>query len=99
MSANETGNIELGTLRVAAVNDGGAEIRLSDEKKGTTIVLYGQKALASVLRQGQTGTLLFVPDAVPEVETLLVEMPANETAGLNAHAKVVEQGGKKAKKG
>jgi hypothetical protein len=98
MAEETKAGVELGSFRVAAVNDGGAEIRLSDEKKGGTMVLYNQKSLTSELQHGQTGTLLFVPDAAPEVETLLVEMPADETAGLNAHAKVVEQGGKKAKK-
>lgn len=82
--------IELGTFEVRSTDEGGAEVRLSDEKKGSNLVLR-HKAVGKDLERGAKYALTATLVSTEEEEMLTVEMPADETAGLTRHAKVIDE--------
>lgn len=92
IAANDAGLIELGEFAVKSVDDGGAEIRLSDEKHGSNMVAR-MKSLGKSLEVGQVGRLTFtITGGPPLPPTVIAEIPADETAGLTPHAKILKDG-------
>lgn len=94
--AEET--IELGTFEVRASDDDGAEVRLADTRQGSNLVLR-KKTVGRDMERGAKYALTATLVSEQEEQTVTVEMPADETAGLTRHAKVIEEATtKKAKK-
>lgn len=94
--AEET--IELGTFEVRASDDDGAEVRLADSRQGSNLVLR-KKTVGRELPRGAKYKVTAMLVSEAEEEMVTVQMPADETAGLTPHAKVIEEASaKKAKK-
>lgn len=92
--AEEKEQIEFGVFEVRASDEGGAEVRLSDTRNHSNLLLR-RKSVGKDLERGAKYLVTATLVSTQEEEMVTVEMPADETAGLTRHAKVVDDGGTK----